>query len=99
MSGIGLMEKLFRLVMCHLVGNYVLQIDFIAKTKCENWYHLMVHCLLYCLPFYLVFGFVWQIFVLLAVHIVVDAMKARYQKINYVTDQVIHYVTLLIFLV
>lgn len=99
MSGIGLMETLFRLVMCHLVGNYVLQIDFIAKTKCENWYHLMVHCLLYCLPFYLVFGFVWQIFVLLAVHIVVDAMKARYQKINYVTDQVIHYVTLLIFLV
>lgn len=76
------METLFRLVMCHLVGDYVLQIDFIAKTKGENWYHLMVHCLLYCLPFYLVFGFVWQIFVLLAVHIVVDAMKARYKKIN-----------------
>ena len=68
--------------MCHLVGDYVLQIDFIAKTKGENWYHLMVHCLLYCLPFYLAFGFVWQIFALLAVHIVVDAMKARYKKIN-----------------
>ena len=40
-----------------------------------------------------------QIFVLLAIHIVVDAMKARYKKINYITDQVIHYVTLLIFLV
>ena len=97
MSGISLIETLFRLVMCHLVGDYVLQIDFIAKTKGENWYHLLVHCLLYCLPFYLAFGFVWQIFVLLAIHIVVDAMKARYKKINYITDQVIHYVTLLIF--
>lgn len=45
-------ETLFKLVMCHLVGDYVLQIDFIAKTKGENWYHLLVHCLLYCLPFY-----------------------------------------------
>lgn len=33
MSGISLIETLFRLVMCHLVGDYVLQIDFIAKTK------------------------------------------------------------------
>lgn len=41
-------ETLFKLVMCHLVGDYVLQIDFIAKTKGENWYHLLV----YCLPFY-----------------------------------------------
>ena len=47
MSGISLIETLFRLVMCHLVGDYVLQIDFIAKTKGENWYHLIVHCLLY----------------------------------------------------
>ena len=105
MSGISLIETLFRLVMCHLVGDYVLQIDFIAKTKGENWYHLIrkdhlyLKYLLYCLPFYLAFGFVWQIFVLLAIHIVVDAMKARYKKINYITDQVIHYVTLLIFLV
>ena len=28
-------ETLFKLVMCHLVGDYVLQIDFIAKTKSQ----------------------------------------------------------------
>ena len=32
------------LVFCHLVGDYVLQSDFIAKTKGSNWYHLFVHC-------------------------------------------------------
>ncbi len=92
-------ETLFRLVMCHLVGDYVLQIDFIAKTKGENWYHLLVHCLLYCLPFYLAFGFNWQLFVLFSTHIVVDAAKERYKKIGYVADQVIHYVVLLVYFV
>ena len=69
-------ETLFRLVMCHLVGDYVLQIDFIAKTKGENWYHLLVHCLLYCLPFYLAFGFNWQLFVLFGAHVVAGSLPS-----------------------
>ena len=92
-------ETLFKLVMCHMVGGYVLQIDFIAKTKGKNWYHLLVHCLLYCLPFYLAFGFNWQLFVLFGTHIVVDAAKERYKKIGYVADQVVHYVVLLVYFV
>lgn len=92
-------ETVFRLVMCHLIGDYVLQSDFLAKTKGENWYHLLVHCLLYCLPFYIVFGFVRQLFVLLGVHVVVDAAKTRYKKIGYAVYQVIHYAVLLIYFV
>ena len=34
------MNKLILLVFCHLVGDYVLQNDFIAKNKGSNWYHL-----------------------------------------------------------
>ena len=92
-------EAVFRLVMCHLVEDYVLQSDCIARTKGENWYHLLVHCLLYCLPFYLAFGFVWQLFVLFGVHVIVDAAKARYKKIGYAADQAIHYVVLLVYFV
>lgn len=92
-------ETMFRLVLCNLVGDYVLQSDFLAKTKGESWYHLLVHYLLYCLPFYLAFGFVWQLFVLFGVHVVVDTAKARYKKIGYATDQVIHYAVLLIYFV
>ena len=33
-------------VLCHLIGDYVLQCDFIAQTKGKNWYHLFVHCAL-----------------------------------------------------
>lgn len=80
------------LVFCHLVGDYVLQIDFIAKTKGENWYHLLVHCLLYILPFRIVYGADWRLAVLLVTHIIVDALKARYKKITYTQDQIAHYI-------
>lgn len=79
---------LLNLIFCHLIGDYVLQLDFIAKTKGSNWYHLIVHCLLYCLPFY----------ILLLSHIIIDTLKARYNKINYIADQTIHYLMLLIYL-
>lgn len=44
------------IVLCHLIGDYVLQCDFIAQTKGKNWYHLFVHCALYCVPFLIAFG-------------------------------------------
>lgn len=94
-----IIELLLKLVFCHLVGDYVLQSDFIAKTKGENWYHLFVHCILYCLPFYVCFGIDWRLFIILAAHLIIDPLKARYKKISYTQDQVIHYITLLIYLV
>jgi hypothetical protein len=93
------METIIKLIFCHLVGDYVLQIDFIAKTKGENWYHLLVHCILYCLPFYIVFGLTWQLWVVFVTHIVIDALKARYKKISYATDQVLHYAIALLYLI
>lgn len=89
-------ELLLKLVFCHLIGDYFLQSDFIAKTKGENWYHLFVHCALYCLPFYVVFGFKWQLMIIFLSHILVDSSKARYKTINYATDQVLHYMIILL---
>ena len=92
------MDTIFKLIFCHLIGDYVLQCDFIAQSKGKNWYHLFVHCMLYCLPFYVVFGLTWQLAVIFITHIVIDALKARYKKINYLTDQVLHYLIALIYL-
>ena len=58
------MNKIIELVLCHLVGDYVLQLDFIAHTKGTNWYHLFVHCALYVLPFYILFGLTWQLVII-----------------------------------
>lgn len=91
-----LLEAIFKIILCHLVGDYVLQVDFIAKTKGNNWYHLLVHCFLYVLPFYICFGFDWKLMVLLATHIIIDPLKARWNKINYFADQFLHYGTALL---
>lgn len=93
-----MIETILRLIFCHLIGDYVLQSDFIANTKDKNWYHLIVHCMLYTLPFYVCFGLVWQLPVLLASHIVIDALKARYKKLSYSQDQLLHYLLLLLYL-
>lgn len=109
------MELIFKLILCHLLGDYVLQVDFIAKSKGTNVYHLLVHCLLYCLPFYVVFGFVWQLIPLLILHVVIDLLKATNLGIiiKYTTtkiptfikfmpywlDQTLHYATCLLYLI
>lgn len=92
-----MIETLLKIIMCHLIGDYVLQSDFIAQTKGNNWYHLLVHCFLYIVPFYIVFGFDWKLIVILITHIVIDPLKARWNKINYVTDQILHYAIALIY--
>jgi len=57
--GIKMLETLFKLILCHLVGDYVLQIDYIAKTKGSNIFSLVstlfsIHSpFLYCVWFYL----------------------------------------------
>ena len=87
------------LISCHLIGDYVLQIDFIAKSKGTNIYHLLVHCFLYCVPFYIMFGAIWQLAVLFITHIIIDLLKARYKLIPYWLDQVLHYVVCLLYLI
>ena len=92
------MTNCFLLVVCHCIGDYVLQADFLAKTKGTNLYHLFVHCVLYLVPFAIVFGFGWKLGVLFISHFIIDILKAKYQKIRYVTDQVLHYLILTIYL-
>ena len=93
------MKIIINVILSHLVGDYVLQIDFIAQTKGKHFYHLIVHCLLYCLPFYIGFGLVWQLIPLLILHIIIDLLKAKYKLIPYWLDQVIHYLTCLLYLI
>lgn len=92
-------KLLFILVVCHLIGDYCLQSDFVAKTKGQNWYHLCVHCILYTVPFYVVFGWDLRLVVIFISHVIVDALKARYHKISYPVDQIIHYAVMFVYLI
>jgi hypothetical protein len=92
-----MINRILLLVMCHMIGDYVLQSDFIAKTKGENWYHLFVHCVLYCVPFAVIFGINELLAYIFVQHFIIDSLKARHKIINYITDQILHYLILLIY--
>ena len=93
------METILKLLFCHLLGDYFFQSAFLSDTKGKNWYHLFVHCVLYTFPFYVCFGLCWQLGVIFGMHIIIDAAKARYHKISYVTDQILHYLLCLLYLI
>lgn len=41
------MIEIFILVICHIVGDYFLQTDYMATNKGKDWYLLFVHCVCY----------------------------------------------------
>lgn len=91
-------KKIIQLLFCHLIGDYVLQSLYLAETKGKVWYHMFVHCVLYCLPFYICFDLDMKILLLFLSHFGIDTMKARYNRIGFAMDQILHYVVLSIYL-
>lgn len=94
-----MLEKIVQLIFCHLLGDYFLQTENLSKRKSEDWYHMFIHCALYSLPFYICFGFVWQLAVIFVSHMIVDSLKAVYHITNKTQDQVIHYLILPIYFI
>jgi len=88
---------IYMLIACHMMGDYVLQIDFIAKTKGENPWHMIAHCILYTVPFAIVFGIDWRILVLLGIHLLIDELKAH-DELSYVMDQLFHLSILVVYM-
>ena len=85
-----IIKTLYLIFACHFIGDYVLQTDFLAKTKGQNWWHLIAHCVLYTVPFAIVFGIDWELAVILGSHLIIDPLKARWNVINYAEDQCLH---------
>lgn len=78
-------------IICHIVGDYLCQTDYMAREKGKDWYILFVHCVCYCVPFIYVFGLDFKTIVLFLTHMMIDALKARYEEIDIFTDQILHY--------
>jgi hypothetical protein len=72
-----------------MLGDYVLQNDFLAKTKGSNPWHMVAHCVLYAAPFAVLFEIDWRIWLLLLSHVIIDELKVH-GKIDYKSDQVLH---------
>lgn len=86
----ALVSKIYFCLVGHAIGDYVLQTNFLATTKGENFWHMLMHCLLYTAPFVLIFGLHWQILVLFGTHLIIDLFKATWKLISYPVDQIVH---------
>ena len=89
-----MIECLYLVLICHAIGDYVLQSSFLADTKGSNWWHLIIHCILYSVPFYICYGINVELGILIVTHFIIDALKARYKEISYFTDQILHLIIL-----
>lgn len=85
-------EQIIKIIMCHFIGDYVLQTDYIAREKGKDFYVLLAHCVCYATPFAVAFGVDHRIVWLILSHFVVDALKARYKQFGIVMDQILHFI-------
>lgn len=91
-------EILATLVACHLIGDYILQTQYIAENKATDRYLLVVHSFLYAVPFVALFGFELNSALFLFVsHIIIDYCKATAKLFSITVDQILHYVCALIY--
>ncbi len=92
------LEIFIYIIISHALGDYVLQSNYLASNKGKDDYILLIHCITYIVPFVFIFGITWQLIPLFVIHVIVDRLKARHNKINLWQDQTIHYLTALLYL-
>jgi hypothetical protein len=66
-------------LLAHLVGDYLLQSDWMATEKTKKWWPAWVHALAYGLPFLLVTQSPAALAVIVCTHAVID----RYRLVRY----------------
>ena len=62
-------------LLAHLVGDYLLQNDWIANRKTQSWRVAALHGLLYTLPFMLVTQSWAALAVIASTHVVIDRLR------------------------
>ena len=85
-----MIANIIKVIMCHFVGDYFMQTEYMAREKGKDWYVLFAHCVCYCVPFAMVYGCDLNIWLLLILHFVADVAKARYHKMSIWEDQIFH---------
>lgn len=65
----------FEAFIAHLVGDYVIQSDWMAMEKTKRWWPAVAHGLTYALPFLIVTRSPWALLIIAGTHIVIDRFR------------------------
>lgn len=77
-------------LLIHLLGDYVTQTDWMARTKTSKFFAAFIHATIYSIPFLLLTQEVLPLFVIWITHLFIDHYRlARYVVFakNWVTDR------------
>lgn len=66
---------MLNILLAHLVGDYVLQSDWMANEKVKRWWPAWAHALTYGLPYLLVTQSVLALTVIVVTHAVIDRYR------------------------
>ena len=70
------MEKALLLgLIAHLIGDYILQNDWIANEKTKRTIPALIHICLYGIPFYFLVGFSYSLLFIIGTHFFIDRFR------------------------
>lgn len=93
-----MIENIVKIIMCHMIGDYVLQTDYMAREKANSPYVMIVHCVCYCVPFAVCFGIDARLSFLFFTHFWIDYLKAKLKAISLSADQLLHYFVAILYI-
>jgi hypothetical protein len=75
------------IVLAHLVGDYLIQSDWMANEKTKHWWPAIAHGLTYAVPYLIVTRSPWALLVIAATHIVIDHYRLA-RHLSWIKNQV-----------
>lgn len=62
-------------LVAHMIGDYVLQNDWIAIEKTKRTWVTLIHIILYSIPFFFIVGWSWALLVIAGSHFFIDRFR------------------------
>lgn len=62
-------------LLCHLIGDYILQNDWMAQNKTKSFIPAAIHALLYTLPFFVLTLNVFTLSIICLTHLLIDRFR------------------------
>ena len=83
------------LIVCHLIGDFVIQSAWMAQEKGKSWEVNFYHAIGYTVPFWFLGLSPVTLGFIAGSHFLIDPLKARYGIVKRIyEDQILHFVVL-----
>ena len=74
-------------LIAHLIGDYVLQTDYQAMNKKQNFYIALKHAIIYTLPFLFITTNIWSLLIICVSHAIIDHTNLLWNFRKYINSE------------